>query len=105
MQAQAGQTSSLELADRRLIDARQRLHGALRQAGATAPLVPLAADPDKLLGDDGLKRPHFSVHGDIEADSACLTANSAFAATSPRLRRASPHLGPPWPAVARPVAR
>jgi hypothetical protein len=54
MQAQAREPPSLELADRRLIDPRQRLQRALRQARSTAPFVGFVANPDQLLGDFGL---------------------------------------------------
>jgi hypothetical protein len=63
MQAQARKLPSLELADRRLIETRLRLHLALRQARLPSPLIGFRPDPDQLLGDLWLERPYFSVHG------------------------------------------
>jgi hypothetical protein len=63
MQAQSGQTSFLELADRRLVDACQSFHRALRQARPTTPFVRFAADPNQLIGHLRLERPHLPVHG------------------------------------------
>jgi hypothetical protein len=54
MQTQAWQLPSLELADRRLIEARQRFQRPLRQAGLASPFVGFSADSDKLVGDLGL---------------------------------------------------
>jgi len=54
MQAQARQLPTLELADRRLIEARQGFQRALRQAGLASPFVAFSADSDKLRGDLGL---------------------------------------------------
>jgi hypothetical protein len=50
MQAEAGKTPSLELANRRLIDARKGLHRALGQARPATPFVCFAANPDQFLG-------------------------------------------------------
>jgi hypothetical protein len=75
MQAEPRQASLLELADRRLIDACQGLHFSLRQARPTTPFVRFAAHPNQLIGDIGLERSHLSVHGSIQPDTACLTAN------------------------------
>jgi hypothetical protein len=62
MKAQPRQSSTLEFADCRLVDACQRLQRSLRQARPTTPFVRFAADPEELPGDVRLERPHFSVH-------------------------------------------
>jgi len=89
MQAEPREASLLELADRRLVDARQRLHRALRQSRPTTPLVRFTADPNQLIGDIGLERSHLSVHGihstGHRLPDGKLTILSPFAAPSPLL--------------------
>jgi hypothetical protein len=62
MQPQPGQASFLELADRRLVDAREGLHGPLRQSRPTTPFVCFAADPNQLICHLRLEQPRLSVH-------------------------------------------
>jgi hypothetical protein len=89
MQADPREASLLELADRGLIDARQRLHRPLRQPGPTTPFVRFDSDPNQLIGNIGLERSHFSVHG-IDSTGhrlpdSKLTIRRPFAEPSPAL--------------------
>jgi hypothetical protein len=62
MQPEARQPTTLELADRRLVDASQALHSPLSQSGLESPITPLGPDPTELLVDLRRTRSYLAVH-------------------------------------------
>jgi hypothetical protein len=63
MQPQARQPASLELADRRLVEAGKGFHLPLRQPGPMTPFAPFRPNPSQLLVDFGSTSPLFAIHG------------------------------------------